>query len=219
MYSQVADVDDVEKLRAVCSAHCIEALHIANQLCQYGYFFPVSDSKNLLVKDDSSLYRFQTPYYWPWQHRHPDNVDYAIYLSKRTLRNKQRHGLEEYELEALNSLKKNLQNKWDFITMQAEEQVRLAKERKKGEKIVSDSQERAYWRVYRPPPGYLNYIEPAPVPNRSRGARCKKRSLEDLNREFPIVTSLSAVSSDSETSSTPQYSAFTLIGHGAFYDE
>lgn len=36
-----------------------EALHLANQLCQYGYFFPVSDSKNLVVKDDSSLYRFQ----------------------------------------------------------------------------------------------------------------------------------------------------------------
>lgn len=36
-----------------------EALNIANQLCQYGYFFPVSDSKNLVVKDDSSLYRFQ----------------------------------------------------------------------------------------------------------------------------------------------------------------
>lgn len=36
-----------------------EALNIANQMCQYGYFFPVSDSKNLVVKDDSSLYRFQ----------------------------------------------------------------------------------------------------------------------------------------------------------------
>lgn len=36
-----------------------EALNLANQLCQYGYFFPVSDSKNLVVKDDSSLYRFQ----------------------------------------------------------------------------------------------------------------------------------------------------------------
>lgn len=32
---------------------------MANQLCQYGYFFPVSDTKNLTVKDDSSLYRFQ----------------------------------------------------------------------------------------------------------------------------------------------------------------
>ncbi|PSN41096.1 hypothetical protein C0J52_21836 [Blattella germanica] len=141
----------------------IEAVHIANQFCQYGYFFPVSDSKNLVVKDDSSLYRFQTPYYWPWQHRNPDNIEYAIYLVKRTLRNKQRHGLEEYELESLNSLKKNLQNKWDFISMQAEEQVRLAKERKKGDKIVSDSQERAYWRVYRPPPGYLSLLEPVPV--------------------------------------------------------
>lgn len=37
----------------------LEAVHIANQLCNYGYFFPVSDSKNLIVKDDSSLYRFQ----------------------------------------------------------------------------------------------------------------------------------------------------------------
>jgi hypothetical protein len=37
----------------------VEAVHIGNQLCQYGYFFPVSDSKNLVVKDDSSLYRFQ----------------------------------------------------------------------------------------------------------------------------------------------------------------
>ena len=37
----------------------VEAVHIANQLCNCGYFFPVSDSKNLIVKDDSSLYRFQ----------------------------------------------------------------------------------------------------------------------------------------------------------------
>lgn len=36
-----------------------EALNIANQLCQNGYFFPISDPKNLVVKDDSSLYRFQ----------------------------------------------------------------------------------------------------------------------------------------------------------------
>ena len=28
-------------------------------LLQFGYYFPVSEQKNLLVKDDSSLYRFQ----------------------------------------------------------------------------------------------------------------------------------------------------------------
>lgn len=31
-------------------------------LCQYGYFFPVNDSKTLTLKDDSSLYRFQVRY-------------------------------------------------------------------------------------------------------------------------------------------------------------
>lgn len=41
----------------------VEAVHIANQLCQYGYFFPVNDSKTLTVKDDSSLYRFQVLFY------------------------------------------------------------------------------------------------------------------------------------------------------------
>ncbi|XP_054008717.1 regulator of G-protein signaling 11 isoform X1 [Hylaeus anthracinus] len=171
----------------------VEAVHIANQLCQYGYFFPVNDSKTLVVKDDSSLYRFQTPYYWPWQDRTPDNVEYAIYLVKRSLRNKQRHGLEDYEMEALNSLRRNLQNKWDIIQFQAEEQtqVRVLKERKKGDKIVSDSQERAFWRVYRPPPWCLSSLEIAPVPTRFRPGLSRppsrKRTLTDLQREVALL--------------------------------
>ncbi|XP_015838971.1 regulator of G-protein signaling 7 isoform X4 [Tribolium castaneum] len=181
-----------------------EALNLANQLCQYGYFFPVSDSKNLVVKDDSSLYRFQSPYYWPWQNRPPDNIEYAIYLAKRTLRNKQRHGLEDYELEALSNLRKNLANKWDFITMQAEEQVcgvkfarpgksgglqvKLSKVLKKGDKIISDSQERAYWRVHRPPPGMVTSLEQCPVPTRSwNGSRTRKRTIEDGRREVELL--------------------------------
>ncbi len=76
----------------------VEAVHLANLLCQFGYYFPIGELKNLLVKDDSSLYRFQTPYYWPSQHHTPDNIEYAIYLQKRTLqRNRQKHGLEDYE--------------------------------------------------------------------------------------------------------------------------
>ena len=67
--------------------------------------------------------------------------------------------------EALGRLKKQLAHKWEFIVMQAEEQVRLAKDRKKGDKIVTDSQERAYWRAYRPPPGCLNCLESPPYPN------------------------------------------------------
>nr|XP_036676013.1 uncharacterized protein LOC108004844 isoform X1 [Drosophila suzukii]XP_036676014.1 uncharacterized protein LOC108004844 isoform X1 [Drosophila suzukii] len=166
-----------------------EALNIANQLCLHGYFFPVNDSKTLTVKDDSSLYRFQTPYYWPWQHKAPDNVEYAIYLAKRSLRNKQRHALEDYEAEALASLHKNLKGKWDFISMQAEEQVRLAKERKKGDKIVGDSQERAYWRVHRPPPGQFTPLEPCPVPSRDRqGLKPnKKKTVDDMQRDVDYL--------------------------------
>lgn len=161
-----------------------EALNIAFQLCLHGYLFPVSDWKNLFVKDDSTFYRFQTPYYWPWQQKAPDNVEYAIYLVKRSLRNKQKHGLEDYELEALNSLHKNLKGKWEFINLQAEEQIRLAKERKKGDKVVSDSQERAYWRVHRPPPGQFTPLEACPVPSRSKP---RKKTIEDWTRENDLL--------------------------------
>ncbi|XP_050435866.1 regulator of G-protein signaling 11 isoform X2 [Adelges cooleyi] len=164
-----------------------EAVHIANMLCQYGYFFPVNDSKTLTLKDDSSLYRFQIPYYWPCSQKNPDNVEYAIYLSKRLMRNKQRHALEDYETDSLNSLKKNLQNKWEFITMQAEEQVRLSKDRKKGEKIVTDSQERAFWRVHRPPPGCVSVMEQIPIKIGGSFSTKKKRSSEDLRREVELL--------------------------------
>ncbi|KAL1450837.1 hypothetical protein WDU94_003152 [Cyamophila willieti] len=133
---------------------------------------------------------FQIPYYWPWQHRQsPDNVEYAIYLEKRSLRNKQRHGLEDYELESLNNLKRNLANKWDLISMQAEEQVRLSKDRKKVDKIVADSQERAYWRVHRPPPGFTSSLEPIPTCMRGGTGHRKKRSVEDLKKELDFLKS------------------------------
>uniref|UniRef100_A0A182JDG4 Uncharacterized protein n=1 Tax=Anopheles atroparvus TaxID=41427 RepID=A0A182JDG4_ANOAO len=179
--------DLIEWLMERLSIEESEALNISNQLCQHGYFFPVSDSKTLMVKDDSSLYRFQTPYYWPWQQKAPDQIEYAIYLAKRSLRNKQRHGLEDYETEALASLHKNLKGKWDFIIMQAEEQVRLAKERKKGDKIVGDSQERAYWRVHRPPPGQFTPLEPCPIPSRDRQGKPRKRTVDDWQREVDIL--------------------------------
>ena len=38
-------------------------------------------------------------------------------------------------------------------------QLKLDKDRKRFDKIVQESQERAYWRVYRPPPGCVNTTE------------------------------------------------------------
>jgi len=96
--------------------------------------------------------------------------------------------------EALNNLKKTLQNKWDFVTMQAEEQVRLAKDRKKGDKIVTDSQERAYWRVYRPPPGCLT-LEILPLPlaacrlERQQKAAARGKNTGDAKKEVSYIAS------------------------------
>ena len=65
-------------------------------------------------------------------------------------------------------------------------QLRKTKGMKKCDKIVLDSQERAFWRVHRPPPGFLNSLEYVPVPNRNRSSKPKKRTLEDVQREVTI---------------------------------
>jgi regulator of G-protein signaling len=36
-----------------------EAIHLATLFCQCGYFFPVSETKTLVVRDDGALFRFQ----------------------------------------------------------------------------------------------------------------------------------------------------------------
>ncbi|XP_071108132.1 regulator of G-protein signaling 7-like isoform X2 [Haliotis cracherodii] len=139
-----------------------EALHLAQLLCQYGYFFPITDNKNLVVKGDISLYRFQCPFYWASHNTEPDNVTYAIHLTKRSMRNKQKHGLEDYEQNVYSKLQKMLCDKWETIQTQAQDQVRIAKDRKRTDKVITDSQERAFWRIHRPPPGHIRGVEGGP---------------------------------------------------------
>ncbi|KTF84840.1 hypothetical protein cypCar_00012883 [Cyprinus carpio] len=81
----------------------------------------------------------------------------AIYLAKRNIRKKGM--LELYEQEQYNNLYKWMNHKWDFIVMQAKEQYRAGKERKKPDRVVFDCQERAYWVVHRPPPGTVSAMD------------------------------------------------------------
>ncbi|XP_022095441.1 regulator of G-protein signaling 9-like [Acanthaster planci] len=168
----------------------IEAVHIGNLICQYGYIFPVQDMKVVVLKDDSALYRFQSPYFWPSQSNlDPDNTDYAIYLAKRSMRNKQQHGLEEFETTAFNKLQRMLRHKWDFVLVQAQEQLRLAKHRKKADRLVVDSQEKAYWKTHRPPPGQINSLE-KDIRRSYRPfalVQSKKRTVEDLKKEVAYL--------------------------------
>ncbi len=61
---------------------------------------------------------FQTPYYWPSKSWAPENTDYAVYLCKRTIQNKARLELADYEAENLARLQKMFSRKWEYIFMQ-----------------------------------------------------------------------------------------------------
>lgn len=48
---------------------------------------------------------------------------------------------------------------------------------------MTDSQERAFWRVHRPPPGCVSVMEQIPIKIGGSFSTKKKRSSEDLRRE------------------------------------
>ncbi|XP_044592994.1 regulator of G-protein signaling 7 isoform X1 [Cotesia glomerata] len=135
-----------------------EALRIAHLMASHGYLFPIDDHC-LTVKNDNTFYRFQTPYFWPSNCWEPENTDYAVYLCKRTMQNKARLELADYEAENLARLQKMFSRKWEFIFMQAEAQSKVDKKRDKLERKILDSQERAFWDVHRPMPGCVNTTE------------------------------------------------------------
>uniref|UniRef100_A0A673K1I0 Regulator of G-protein signaling 7-like n=1 Tax=Sinocyclocheilus rhinocerous TaxID=307959 RepID=A0A673K1I0_9TELE len=136
----------------------VEALHLGTLMAAHGYFFPISDHV-LMLKDDGTFYRFQTPYFWPSNCWEPENTDYAVYLCKRTMQNKARLELADYEAESLARLQRAFARKWEFIFMQAEAQAKVDKKRDKIERKILDSQERAFWDVHRPVPGCVNTTE------------------------------------------------------------
>ncbi|XP_075893950.1 regulator of G-protein signaling 6-like [Nelusetta ayraudi] len=135
-----------------------EAMHIGSLIAAQGYFFPISDHV-LSLKDDGTFYRFQAPYFWPSNCWEPENTDYAIYLCKRTMQNKTRLELADYEAENLARLQRAFARKWEFIYMQAEAQVKIDRKKDKIERKILDSQERAFWDVHRPVPGCVNTTE------------------------------------------------------------
>ncbi|XP_029424268.1 regulator of G-protein signaling 9 isoform X2 [Nannospalax galili] len=80
----------------------LEAQNLGNFIVKYGYIYPLQDPKNLILKPDGSLYRFQTPYFWPTQQWPAEDTDYAIYLAKRNI--KKKGILEEYEKPGMNNV-------------------------------------------------------------------------------------------------------------------
>ncbi|KAI0983282.1 hypothetical protein GJ496_000816, partial [Pomphorhynchus laevis] len=93
-----------------------EALYIATMLCKLGYYFNISVGGPTLVHRDRDLYRFQL----------------TVVLT-------------QLSTATLQEMKKSFQDQWKLIVQIAEAQLRVMKGRKKSDRVVMESQERAFW--------------------------------------------------------------------------
>ncbi|XP_039216195.1 regulator of G-protein signaling 11 isoform X4 [Crotalus tigris] len=131
-----------------------ESLHLGNLLVKHGYIYSLKDPHTLVLRRDDTPYRFQTPYFWMSTQWLATDLDYAIYLAKRNIR--KQGELHELEKEDYKQLCKRINHIWDFVVMQAREQLQAAKQRRRADRIVIECQEQAYWLVNRPLGGVLD---------------------------------------------------------------
>uniref|UniRef100_A0A8C5TZ65 RGS domain-containing protein n=1 Tax=Malurus cyaneus samueli TaxID=2593467 RepID=A0A8C5TZ65_9PASS len=119
---------------------------------------------DLVLRADESPIRFQTPYFWTSTKCPPPTA--AIYLAKKNIRK-----------QALQLLHKRINHRCQHLPRLCN--GRAAKQRRKGDRIVIDCQEQAYWLVNRPAP---NVLEQGPERRNCHTPYCRKAMVHQVQR-------------------------------------
>ncbi|XP_032281698.1 regulator of G-protein signaling 11 isoform X4 [Phoca vitulina] len=87
--------------------------------------------------------------------------------------------------EHYDQLHRKINHTWDLVVMQAREQLRAAKQRRKGDRLVIACQEQTYWLVNRPPPGVPSVLEQGPERSSGTAGRVQMtKNTEFYKREM-----------------------------------
>ncbi|KAL2916684.1 hypothetical protein HK105_203798 [Polyrhizophydium stewartii] len=130
-----------------------EVMRFGQDLMDYGYLLSAEYGEKF--EATGHMYIVQLPSLWPTRTTDPSDFDYAVYLLKRGLRNNVKDILKFYEEERLDALHKSLATVWADIESKVNEDTKMERNMKSGDRRMFRVQEAAFWRIHKPANGVV----------------------------------------------------------------